>query len=92
VNIRLHGSKPECARVITALRHTPGLAIVAVRGPYLDRPPSTRVRVHLTVRPAGAPAHDPAEQPRSAPAGRSIPNPRRSPASSTEPAQEASSP
>lgn len=50
MNIRLHGTKEECAYGVNALMLAPGMRLVSVSEPYPDRGASTLVRVYVEAR------------------------------------------
>lgn len=47
VKIRLMGLPMEVAAALTTIREAPGLAVVSVDGPYLNRGDSREVRVYM---------------------------------------------
>jgi hypothetical protein len=50
LTLRMHGTRTECAHAARLLRRTPGLVVLAQRGPYRDRGRRQLVRVYLHVR------------------------------------------
>jgi len=83
MQIRLHGTRPECAEA--AHRLAEAFAVVSTRGPYPDRE-GALVRVYVEIRLPASPATtaDPADgQPRTAGQARPRRRARRAPEGAT---------